>query len=56
MTGNGKIRAGNDWTMAGNVKVIMRGNMGKGSGHCKSGDNMTKGCQKDAKQTSMNVR
>ncbi len=29
MTGNGKIMAGNDWTMVGNVKVIMRGNMGK---------------------------
>jgi hypothetical protein len=29
MVGNGKIMAGNDWTMVGNVKVIMRGNMGK---------------------------
>ncbi len=28
----------------------------KGRGHCENGDNMRKGCQKDAKQTSMNVR
>jgi hypothetical protein len=29
MMGNGNIMVRHDWTMAGNVKVIMRGNTGK---------------------------